>query len=122
MESLWNAITWALGDIASAFFKLAPFAIAFIIYTSLLEKGDVKTITPWQRSRRVALHAFVALCVLAFYVYGLGGTCSKDEEGYCNDPDWRPLTRQENLDFMLRLTIVTFAGMVTALHRYLKAK
>lgn len=115
-------MTGALADIVTAFFTLAPFALAFMFYTTLLENGDVKTMTPWQRNRRVALHAFVALCVLAFIVYGLGGTCSKDEAGYCEDSDWRPPTRQESLESMLRLTIVTFAGMATALHRYLKAK
>jgi hypothetical protein len=113
--SFWAGTETAISDILRAAFTLLPAPIAASIYGVVLsQQKPIDPPDPKKRALRISKHIAVALLVvLLVTAYGSGCHDNDDDNGYCLY-DWKPPTTQQSLVSFLRLSLLTFGGMIWA--------
>jgi hypothetical protein len=112
--SFWAGTETAISDIIKAVFTLLPAPIAASIYGFVLsEQKSIDPPNPKKRALRISKHIAVALLVVLLVTAYGSGCHDDDDNGYCLY-DWKPPTTQQSLVSFLRLSLLTFGGMIWA--------
>ena len=112
---LYSVLKVALVRILVAGLTLLPAPLAYVIYKSAFLDRDPLPLRGPKLYIRLAIHFAVALCVVFVITYVLGQSCRANEDGDCFDEDWKAPTAHQSLVTFVRLSVLTFGGMLYAL-------
>lgn len=110
-------------QIFEAAITLAPGPVAFAFYRSAIrDYAPLSQLTARQRYWRIAYQIFWGVLIAAVIAYGFGGSCSRDEDGACNDPDWVKPSSAHLMTSFVRLCILILGGMLFAYDKVKKER